>query len=143
MSDKDGTSNLVGGAEAHTSGEDLGAFVAIPTTGDVVDVIADVVSQNIGGEALTFNSADIEDQMVLSLSDLLPDSRGEVVLFNEAGPLAVNIMTDSRVTETGTADHYVTSAGVDVSGYHFCTFEAGLTIYYPPEIDLLVTADHA
>jgi hypothetical protein len=102
-----------------------------------------VVAQGIGGETLTFDSADVEDQMVLSLSDLLPDQRGDVVLMNEAGPLSVNIMTDSRVTETGTAENYVTSAGVDVTGYHFCTFEAGLTIYYPPGIDLLVTVDHA
>ena len=141
MADKDNISNLIG--DTKIPGEDLSAFVAVPTDGDAAAAVADVVAQGVGGQALTFDSTDVEDQMVLSLNDLLPDSRGEVVLFNEAGPLAVNIMTDSRVTETGTADHYVTSAGVDVSGYHFCTFEAGLTIYYPPEIDLLVTADHA
>ena len=141
MVDKDNISNLIG--DSKIPGEDLSAFVAVPTDGDAASAIADVVAQGVGGQALTFDSTDVEDQMVLSLNDLLPDSRGEVVLFNEAGPLAVNIMTDSRVTETGTADHYVTSAGVDVSGYHFCTFEAGLTIYYPPEIDLLVTANHA
>lgn len=143
MSDKGPVSNPIVGTFPSVPADDLSAFVAVPAHGDVVDVVADMVTQGSGAEALTFNSADVEDQMVLSLSDLLPDGRGEVVLFNEAGPLAVNIMTDSRVTETGTADHYVTSAGVDVSGYHFCTFEAGLTIYYPPEIDLLVTADHA
>jgi hypothetical protein len=141
MADKDNISNLIG--DSKIPGEDLSSFVAVPTDGDAAAAVADVVAQGIGGQALTFDSTDVEDQMVLSLNDLLPDSRGEVVLFNEAGPLAVNIMTDSRVTETGTADHYVTSAGVDVSGYHFCTFEAGLTIYYPPEIDLLVTANHA
>ena len=141
MADKDNISNLIG--DSKIPGDDLSAFVAVPTDGDAAAAVADVVAQGVGGQALTFDSADVEDQMVLSLNDLLPDSRGEVVLFNEAGPLAVNIMTDSRVTETGTANHYVTSAGVDVSGYHFCTFEAGLTIYYPPEIDLLVTANHA
>jgi len=141
MADKDNISNLIG--DSKIPGEDLSAFVTVPTDGDAASAVADVVAQGVGGQALTFDSTDVEDQMILSLNDLLPDSRGEVVLFNEAGPLAVNIMTDSRVTETGTADHYVTSAGVDVSGYHFCTFEAGLTIYYPPEIDLLVTADHA
>jgi hypothetical protein len=141
MADKDNISNLIG--DSKIPGEDLSGFVAVPTDGDAAAAIADVVAQGVGGQALTFDSTDVEDQMVLSLHDLLPDSRGEIVLFNEAGPLAVNIMTDSRVTETGTADHYVTSAGVDVSGYHFCTFEAGLTIYYPPEIDLLVTANHA
>jgi hypothetical protein len=77
--------------------------------------------------------------MVLSLSDLLPDANGDVVLFSESGPMAVNITTDEQVTGSGTADHHVTSAGVDVSGYHFFTFEAGLTIYFPDDIDLLVT----
>lgn len=143
MSDKDQVSNPIVGTLPSVPGEDLSSFVTVPAHGDVVDVLADMVNQGHGSEALTFNSADVEDQMILSLSDLLPDARGEVVLFNEAGPLSVNIMTESRVTETGTTDHYVTSAGVDVSGYHFCTFEAGLTIYYPPEIDLLVTAGHA
>jgi len=120
---------------------DLGVFVTVPVPGDPAVALTDAVAADIGGEALTFDSADIDDQMILSLNDLLPDSRGDVVLFNEAGPLAVNIISDSRVTESGTADHYVTSAGVDVSGYHFCTFEAGLTIYYPSEIDLLITGD--
>lgn len=139
MAEKEGITATTPVPEA--SSEDLSVFVAVPVGGDPTVAIADVVAADIGGEALTFDSADIDDQMVLSLTDLLPDSRGDVVLFNEAGPLAVNIMTDSAVTETGTADHYVTSAGVDVSGYHFCTFEAGLTIYYPPEIDLLITGD--
>lgn len=139
MVDKDGISKTTPSTEAPS--EDLGLFVAVPLGGDPTVAISDVVAADIGGEALTFDSADIDDQMVLSLTDLLPDSRGDVVLFNEAGPLAVNIIADSAVTETGTADHYVTSAGVDVSGYHFCTFEAGLTIYYPPEIDLLITGD--
>ncbi len=143
MSDKGQIANPIAATLPGVQAEDLSAFVAVPAQGEVVDVLADMVGQGGGAEALAFDSTDVEDQMVLSLSDLLPDARGEVVLFNEAGPLSVSIMTDSRVTETGTADHYVTSAGVDVSGYHFCTFEAGLTIYYPPEIDLLVSADHA
>lgn len=114
----------------------------------VMPIVADELAASVGdltgggavGADLSFDSNDIDDQMVLSLGDLLPDANGDVVLFNEAGPMAVNITTDERITETGTADHYVTSTGVDVDGYHFCTFEAGLTIYYPPEIDLLVTS---
>lgn len=139
MAEKDGKPAA---PESETQNEGLDVFVAVPAGGDPTVAIADVVASDIGGEALTFDSSDIDDQMVLSLTDLLPDSRGDVVLFNEAGPLAVNIMSDASVTETGTADHYVTSAGVDVSGYHFCTFDSGLTIYYPPEIDLLITGAH-
>jgi hypothetical protein len=143
MSDKGTISNPIAATVPTVPADDLSAFVAVPVTGGAMESLADVVAQGIGGETLTFDSADVEDQMVLSLSDLLPDQRGDVVLMSEAGPLSVNIMTDSRVTETGTAENYVTSAGVDVTGYHFCTFEAGLTIYYPPGIDLLVTVDHA
>lgn len=143
MTEKGTIANPIIGTLHDVPTDDLSGFVALPASSDAAASLADVVAQGVGGEALTFDSADVEDQMVLALNDLLPDSRGEVVLFNEAGPLSVNIMTDSRVTETGTADHYVTTAGVDVTGYYFCTFEAGLTIYYPPEIDLLVTADHA
>ena len=142
MSDKGTISNPMAGTVPSVPTDDLSAFVAVPAT-DGMESFVDVVAQGVGGETLTFDSSDVDDQMVLSLSDLLPDQRGDVVLMNEAGPLSVNIMTDSRVTETGTAEHYVTSAGLDVTGYHFCTFEAGLTIYYPPGIDLLVTADHA
>jgi hypothetical protein len=138
MTDKDGISNAT--ATPADADGDLGSFVTVPVAGDAAAAIADMVASGVGGEALVFDSANIEDQMVLSLADLLPDSRGDVVLFNEAGPLSVNIMADSPVTESGTADHYVTSAGVDVTGYHFCTFDSGLTIYYPSEIDLLVTA---
>lgn len=114
----------------------------LSTPGDATFGDASTVPDPHGasGEAMTFSSADVHDQVVLSLHDLLPDSNGDVVLVNDAGPLAVNITTDAPIMETGTSDHYVTSAGVDVSGYHFCTFEAGVTIYYPPGIDLLVTA---
>jgi hypothetical protein len=143
MTEKGIISNPIAGTLPSVPAEDVDSFMTVPAGDDAAHSLADVVAQGVGGEALTFDSAAVDDQMILSLSDLLPDSRGEIVLFNEAGPLSVNIMTDSRVTDSGTADHYVTSAGVDVSGYHFCTFEAGLTIYYPPEIDLLITADHA
>ena len=113
--------------------------VAMPADAVFTDV-AGGIGHDVPGQAFTFDSADVDDQVVLSLNELLPDPNGDVVLFNDAGPVAVNIMTDVPITETGTADHYVTSSGVDVSGYHYCTFEAGVTIYYPPGMDLLVTA---
>ncbi len=131
-----------------SSGKDAGAVQKGVTDEPVTPVAADelvallveLVGQETGSADLSFDTDDVDDSMVLSLSDLLPDANGDVVLFSEAGPVAVNITTDERGTETGTADHYVTLSGVDVSGYHFCTFEAGLTIFYPPEIDLLVTS---
>jgi len=141
MAEKGSISNPIAGTVQSVPTDDLSAFVTVPASGGA-EALADVVAQGVGGEPLTFDSADVNDQMVLSLSTLLPDARGDVVLFNEAGPLSVSIMTDSPVTDAGTTDHYVTSAGVDVSGYHFYTFEAGLTIYYPPGIDLLIATDH-
>lgn len=129
-----------GGDPAKGAGEDLRGLVA-PLGGDgLAASVGAVVAEESGNQDLSFDSDDVDDQMILSMADLLPDANGDVVLFSESGPMAVNITTDERITDTGTADHYVTSAGIDVSGYHFYTFEAGLTIYYPDDIDLLVTA---
>lgn len=128
-------------AAAKAKGESLETLVA-PQGGDELAVsVSELAAEGVGHEDLTFDSEDVEDQMVLSLSDLLPDAGGDVVLFSDAGPLAVNITTHSRILDTGTADHYVTSTGVDVSGFHFLTFEEGPTIYYPSDIDLLITSD--
>lgn len=88
---------------------------------------------------LSSDSDTSSDRIVLSLADLLPDVNGDIVLSSPTGPVAVNITTNQKVIATGTADHHVTWDGVDVFGYHFCTFEAGVTIYYPAEIDLVVT----
>ncbi len=134
MPTKGGMGKEAGAVETEVTGEPV-----TPVAGDGLAAwFGELVGQETGNADLSFDTDDVDDSMVLSLSDLLPDANGDVVMFSEAGPVAVNITTDERITETGTADHYVTSTGVDVSGYHFCTFEAGLTIYYPSEIDLLV-----
>ncbi len=100
----------------------------------IVDISKDTVSVLLNSDSDTPG-----ERIVLSLSDLLPDPNGDIVLSSATGPMVVNITTDQKVVTTGTADHHVTSDGVDVSGYHFCTLEAGVTIYYPAEIDLVVT----
>jgi len=120
--------------------DNSGDLITAEALGGLAASVGDLVAQELGGESLSFDSGDVDDQMVLSLDELLPDTRGEVVLFSEAGPMAINITTDERIMETGMADHHVTSTGLDVSGYSFYTFEDGLTVYYPPEIDLLITA---
>jgi hypothetical protein len=130
-----------GGAQGAAAESD--ALATPVVANDVAASGGEGVGQESGNQDPSFDFDEVEEQMVLSLTDLLPDANGEVVLFSEAGHVAVNITTDERITETGTADHYVTSTGVDVSGYYFCTFEAGLTIYYSPEIDLLVTSASA
>ena len=113
--------------------------VAMPADAVFTDV-AGGIGHDVPGQAFTFDSADVDAQAVLSLNELLPDPTGDVVLFNDAGPVTANIITDAPITETATADLYVASSVVAVSGRCHCSFEAGVTIYYPPGMDLLVTA---
>lgn len=74
----------------------------------------------------------------LRLSDLLVDSRGELVLKAE-GPLV--LQSHSKVLTTGSAHPHVTACGEDVSGLNFVSFASGVTLYYPPEMSLNVI-DH-
>lgn len=92
-----------------------------------------------GNMDLVSNSELPGDRIVLMLSDLLPDTNGDIVLSSAVGPMAVSIATDQDVVETGTAARHVTLGGVDVAGYQFCTFEGGVTVYYTAEIDLIIT----
>ena len=62
----------------------------------------------------------------LLLSDLVPDERGEIVVFNDAqAPL--HIAVDGTVVASGLADPHITAAGIDVTGMHFSMFDSGLT----------------
>ena len=81
-----------------------------------------------------------EEPLVLRLEDLLPDEAGEVV-FSAADTTPVNLLADSPLTGAGFADSHVTASGVDVTGLSYCSFESGLTLYYPSEIPLIVSPD--
>jgi hypothetical protein len=85
-------------------------------------------------------SRGISAEVELSLSDLIGDERGEVVLFNDSGFHTLALRTEARVIERGLAQRHVTAGGDDVSGFRYVTFENGLTLYYQEGIDLIVQA---
>ena len=79
--------------------------------------------------------------LILSLTDLVRDDAGEVVLFNDSGLRALAISTATRVIEEGEAGRHVTAAGEDVSGFRYLAFANGLRLYYQPDLDLIVNTD--
>lgn len=84
----------------------------------------------------------VEDTVVLSLQDLLPDAGGEVVIHG-VGVGAVGVATDQTVTATGTADAHVTAAGEDVSGFRYYQLDSGITLYCSADTSLVLGPDIA
>ena len=78
-----------------------------------------------------------EEAVVLSLSDLVPDEQGEVVLFNDADA-PVTIAADRPVIATGLAEPHVTAAGIDVTGMQYSSFDTGVTVYHDPDVPFTV-----
>jgi hypothetical protein len=81
-----------------------------------------------------------EPIMVLTLRDLVPDAAGEVAIQSFGVP-AVGIEAGEQVaiTGSGTVESHVTAAGEDVSGYRFYAFDNGMTVYFPPDMVVLMT----
>jgi len=79
-----------------------------------------------------------DDVLTIELADLVQDSNGEIVLFNDSHLPALAVRADSRPVETGAVGAHVTAAGEDVSGYRFVAFGDGTKIYYQDSLDLLV-----
>lgn len=78
--------------------------------------------------------------LTLSLTELLPDAGGEVVIHNQAGT-DVTVLTDDPVTERGVERDHITRAGYDVSGFAYCRFAGGITVFYPRSHSFCVTED--
>ena len=78
--------------------------------------------------------------LTLSLGDLIPDARNEIVILDGSGH-DIAVVTGDAVSTHGIADAHVTAAGLDVSGFAFCTFEGGVTVFYPATHRLVVTND--
>lgn len=72
-----------------------------------------------------------------ALAELLPDDGGAVVIDSDAGP-DVTILTDDRIVARGTERDLVTRAGNDVSGFAYCRFAGGITVFYPRSHSLRV-----
>ena len=92
-------------------------------------------SGSTGGDTLFVADFVDEEDMVLTLADLVPDEDGEIVLFADTDT-SVKISSESAVIASGLADPHVTAAGVDVTGMAFSTFEGGITVYHNPDHDL-------
>ena len=78
------------------------------------------------------------ETLTLSLTELLPDTGGEVVIHNRAGA-DVTVLTDDPLTERGVERDHITRAGGDVSGFAYCRFAGGITVFYPRSHSLCVT----
>jgi hypothetical protein len=83
-------------------------------------------------------SPGVAAEIELSLSDLIGDERGEVVLFNDSEFRAMALRADVRVVARGLAARHVTAGGENVTGFQFLTFENGVTLYYQKGLDLIV-----
>ena len=79
--------------------------------------------------------------LTLALEDLIPDARNEVVILDHSGQ-EISVTTNEPVTAQSIETAHVTVSGFDVSGFAYCTFESGLTLYYPQTHHLLITDEN-
>jgi hypothetical protein len=68
--------------------------------------------------------------LTFSLKELPPDDGGEVVIHSDTGT-DVTVLTDNPVIARGIERDHITSAGHDVSGFAYCRFATGITVFYP------------
>jgi hypothetical protein len=91
----------------------------------------------VGDGASDTDAAEAE----LTLSDLVGDANGEVVIFNDSGFRTVAIRTNAAVVAEGEAAKHVTASGEDVSGFKYVTFDNGVTLYFPEGLDLILKSE--
>ena len=80
----------------------------------------------------------LEDVVTLELSDLLSDSNGEIVLFNDSHLPALAVRVESAPVASGEVGSHVTAAGDDVTGYRFVAFDDGTKLFYQDSMDLVI-----
>ena len=79
-----------------------------------------------------------EDVVTLELTDLVGDSNGEIVLFNDSHLPALAVRADSIPVESGEMGSHVTAAGDDVTGYRYVAFDNGTKLIFQDSVDLVV-----
>jgi hypothetical protein len=79
-----------------------------------------------------------EDVLTLELADLVGDSNGEIVLFNDSHLPALALRTDSAPIEAGEMGSHVTAAGDDVTGYRYVAFNDGTKLIFQDSVDLVI-----
>jgi hypothetical protein len=63
------------------------------------------------------------------------------VFFNDSDLRRLAVTTEAAVVADGRASSHRTAAGEDVSGFRFLTFDNGLTLYFRPDLDVVVRPD--
>lgn len=81
---------------------------------------------------------DREDTVTLELTDLVGDSNGEIVLFNDSHLPALAVRADSLPVSSGEMGSHVTAAGDDVTGYRFVAFDNGTKLIFQDSLDLVI-----
>lgn len=102
---------------------------------DEADVQRDLI---VDGQNLEPES----EVLTLELTDLLRDSNGEVVLFNDSHLPALAVRADSQLVARGAVEQHVTVSGDDVAGYRYVAFDNGTTLYYQDSLDLVILGMH-
>ncbi len=97
---------------------------------------AGAASRETEGEALA--AVPREDVVTLELADLLSDSNGEIVLFNDSHLPALAVRVESPPVASGEIGSHVTAAGDDVTGYRFVAFDDGTKLFYQDSLDLVI-----
>jgi hypothetical protein len=79
-----------------------------------------------------------EEVLTLELADLLGDSNGEIVLFNDSHLPAVAVRATHAPIGSGAVDKHITATGADVTGYRYVAFDNGTKLYYHDSLDLFI-----
>lgn len=79
-----------------------------------------------------------DDVVTLELSDLVRDTNGEIVLFNDSHLPTMAVRVETAPIESGEIGRHVTAAGDDVSGYRFVAFDNGTKLFYHMSMDLVL-----
>ncbi|MEZ5766176.1 MAG: hypothetical protein R3C97_16320 [Geminicoccaceae bacterium] len=104
------------------------------------DILVDVIDHEVRqGQATNA----IENRLTLHLTDLIEDTNGEVVLFNDSHLPRLAVATDIVAVDRGEVGRHITASGDDVSGFHFIAFDNGLKLYYQDGLDLVLVGDEA
>lgn len=74
----------------------------------------------------------LDPTVTLSLSELLPDARGEIVIVSDSEDTRLQIVTDLRLLDTGISDQHLTAGGLQVDGFNYWVFEDGTKLFYAP-----------
>jgi len=74
----------------------------------------------------------LDPTVSLSLAELLPDAKGEIVIVTDGEDTRLQIVTDLRLLESGVSDHHLTAGGLQVDGFNYWVFEDGTKLYYAP-----------